>query len=82
MGIISWIVVGLIAGILATLLMPGDDPGGIIVTILIGMLGAVVGRLAVSFLGGTAVTGVWVLHLGLLRNARMMLRRSPKVLRK
>jgi uncharacterized membrane protein YeaQ/YmgE (transglycosylase-associated protein family) len=61
MGIISWIVVGLIAGILAKLLVPGDDPGGIIVTILIGMLGAVVGGLAVSFLGGTGVTGfnVW-----------------------
>ena len=61
MGIISWIVVGLIAGILAKLLVPGDDPGGIIVTILIGMLGAVVGGLAVSLLGGTGVTGfnVW-----------------------
>jgi uncharacterized membrane protein YeaQ/YmgE (transglycosylase-associated protein family) len=60
MGIISWIVVGLIAGILAKLLVPGDDPGGIIVTILIGMLGAVVGGLAVS-LGGTGVTGfnIW-----------------------
>ena len=60
MGIISWIVVGLIAGILAKLLVPGDDPGGIIVTILIGMLGAVVGGLAVS-LGGAGVTGfnVW-----------------------
>jgi uncharacterized membrane protein YeaQ/YmgE (transglycosylase-associated protein family) len=61
MGIISWIVVGLIAGILAKLLIPGDDPGGIIVTILIGMLGAVVGGLAVSLLGSTGVTGfnVW-----------------------
>jgi uncharacterized membrane protein YeaQ/YmgE (transglycosylase-associated protein family) len=61
MGIISWIVVGLIAGILAKLLVPGDDPGGIIVTILIGMLGAVVGGLAVSLLGGIGVTGfnVW-----------------------
>ncbi len=41
--------------------MSGDDPGGIIVTILIGMLGAVVGGLAVSLLGGTGVTGfnVW-----------------------
>lgn len=37
MGIISWIVVGLIAGLLAKLLVPGDDPGGIIVTILVGV---------------------------------------------
>ena len=61
MGIISWIVVGLIAGILAKLLVPRDDPGGIIVTILIGMLGAVVGGLVVSLLGGIGVTGfnIW-----------------------
>ena len=39
MGIISWITVGLIVGILAKLLVPEDDPGGINVTILIGMLG-------------------------------------------
>ncbi len=61
MGIISWIVVGLIAGILAKLVLPGDDPGGIIVTVLIGMLGAVVGGLVVSLFGGMGVTGfnVW-----------------------
>lgn len=61
MGVISWIVVGLIAGLLAKLLMPGDDPGGIIVTILIGMVGAVVGGLVVSLFGTTGVTGfnVW-----------------------
>jgi uncharacterized membrane protein YeaQ/YmgE (transglycosylase-associated protein family) len=60
-GIISWIVVGLIAGLLAKLLVPGDDPEGIIVTILVGMLGAVVGGLIVGLLGGTGVTGfnVW-----------------------
>ena len=43
--IISWIVFGLIVGALAKLLMPGDDPGGFIVTILIGIAGAVVGGL-------------------------------------
>jgi uncharacterized membrane protein YeaQ/YmgE (transglycosylase-associated protein family) len=60
-GIISWIVVGLLAGVLAKLLVPGDDPGGIIVTILIGMVGAVVGGLVVGLFGGTGVTGfnVW-----------------------
>jgi uncharacterized membrane protein YeaQ/YmgE (transglycosylase-associated protein family) len=41
MGIISWIVVGLIAGALAKLVLPGDDPGGIIVTAIIGMVGAI-----------------------------------------
>ena len=43
MNIIGWIVVGLIAGALAKMLMPGDDPGGIIVTMLLGIAGAIVG---------------------------------------
>ena len=61
MGIISWIVVGLIAGALGKLLMPGDDPGGIIVTTLIGMAGAIVGGLVVGLLGGSGATGfnIW-----------------------
>jgi len=41
--LIVWIIVGLIAGALGKLIMPGRDPGGIIVTILIGMAGALVG---------------------------------------
>ena len=42
-GILGWIIFGLIIGALAKLLMPGRDPGGIIVTILLGIVGAVVG---------------------------------------
>jgi uncharacterized membrane protein YeaQ/YmgE (transglycosylase-associated protein family) len=42
-GIIAWIIVGLIGGALAKMLMPGDDPGGIILTILLGIAGAIVG---------------------------------------
>ena len=42
-GILGWIVFGLIVGAIAKLLMPGRDPGGIIVTILLGIAGAVVG---------------------------------------
>ena len=57
MGIIAWIVVGLIAGALAKLIMPGDDPGGIIVTILLGIVGAFVGGFAVNLLGGAGVSG-------------------------
>ena len=61
MGIIAWIVVGLIAGLLAKLVMPGDDPGGIIVTALIGMAGALVGGFIVGLLGGSGATGfnIW-----------------------
>ena len=43
MSILAWIVVGLVAGAIAKMLMPGDDPGGIIVTILLGIAGAVIG---------------------------------------
>jgi uncharacterized membrane protein YeaQ/YmgE (transglycosylase-associated protein family) len=59
-GIISWIVIELIAGILGKLLVPGDDPGGIIVTILIGVVGALAGSFVVSLFGGTGVTGFYV----------------------
>jgi uncharacterized membrane protein YeaQ/YmgE (transglycosylase-associated protein family) len=61
MGILAWIVVGLIAGVLAKLIMPGDDPGGIIVTILIGIVGAFVGGFVVNLFGGAGVSGfnIW-----------------------
>lgn len=58
MGIISWIILGLIAGALAKLLMPGRDPGGIIVTIIIGIAGAVVGGFIASAIGFGSVTGI------------------------
>jgi uncharacterized membrane protein YeaQ/YmgE (transglycosylase-associated protein family) len=45
MGIIGWILLGLLAGIIAKALLPGDDPGGIIVTTLIGIAGALLGGL-------------------------------------
>jgi len=50
MGIIGWIVLGLLAGAIAKLIMPGDDPGGIIVTTLIGIAGALVGGFIASAL--------------------------------
>ena len=61
MGLISWIIVGLIAGALGKMILPGDDPGGFIVTILIGMAGAIVGGFIVGLLGGTGATGfnIW-----------------------
>jgi uncharacterized membrane protein YeaQ/YmgE (transglycosylase-associated protein family) len=57
MGILSWIVMGLIVGLLAKWIMPGKDPGGIIVTIFLGIAGAFVGGYIGSFLGLGAVTG-------------------------
>jgi uncharacterized membrane protein YeaQ/YmgE (transglycosylase-associated protein family) len=47
MGILGWIVLGLLAGAIAKAILPGDDPGGIIITMVIGIVGALLG----GFLG-------------------------------
>lgn len=57
MGIISWIVMGLIVGLLAKFIMPGKDPGGIIITILLGIGGALLGGYIGTLLGLGTVTG-------------------------
>jgi uncharacterized membrane protein YeaQ/YmgE (transglycosylase-associated protein family) len=51
MALLFWIIVGLIAGALAKLVMPGDDPGGVIVTIIIGIVGAILGGFLLSLIG-------------------------------
>lgn len=43
MEILAWIIFGLVVGVIAKFLMPGDDPGGMIVTIALGVLGALLG---------------------------------------
>ncbi|MBT2439567.1 GlsB/YeaQ/YmgE family stress response membrane protein [Streptomyces sp. ISL-36] len=43
MGIIAWIVIGLLAGLIAKALMPGRDPGGLVITMLIGIAGGLLG---------------------------------------
>ena len=43
MGILGWIVLGLIAGAIAKAIMPGKDPGGIVITMLLGIVGAILG---------------------------------------
>ena len=57
MGILSWIIFGLIAGLIAKFLMPGRDPGGFIITILLGIAGAVVGGFIGTSLGFGGVDG-------------------------
>ncbi|GAK51847.1 transglycosylase associated protein [Candidatus Moduliflexus flocculans] len=57
MGILSWILLGLIAGALAKYIMPGKDSGGFIVTTLLGIAGAFVGGAISSFLGIGSFTG-------------------------
>jgi uncharacterized membrane protein YeaQ/YmgE (transglycosylase-associated protein family) len=56
-GIIAWIVFGLIAGLLAKFIMPGTDPGGWIITILLGIAGALVGGFIGQALGFGGVSG-------------------------
>jgi uncharacterized membrane protein YeaQ/YmgE (transglycosylase-associated protein family) len=62
-GVLSWIVFGLIVGVLAKLVMPGRDPGGIIVTILLGIVGAVIGGFLGRALGmyGPSEAAGWVM---------------------
>ncbi len=57
MGILSWIVIGLIVGALAKLLMPGDDGGGFITTTLLGIAGAFLGGAIGTQLGVGAFEG-------------------------
>jgi len=69
MGIISWILLGLVAGALAKFIMPGKDPGGFFVTILIGIVGAIVGGFVGSFIGLGAVQsfdlgGIFIATIG------------------
>jgi len=57
MGVLAWIVFGLIAGLIAKAIHPGKDPGGWIITIIIGIVGAVVGGWAGMALGWGDVDG-------------------------
>ena len=81
MGILGWILFGLIVGALAKLVMPGRDPGGIIVTMLLGIAGAVLGGFAgraMGFYGPGEAAGFLMSFVGavvLLALYRMMVRR-------
>jgi len=81
MVILSWIVFGLVIGIIAKLLMPGKDPGGFIVTMLLGIAGALLGGFigrAMGFYGPGQAAGWLMSILGaiiLLALYRMMVRR-------
>ena len=65
MGILSWILFGLVVGVIAKLLMPGRDPGGFIVTILLGIAGALLGGFigrAMGFYGPGDPAG-WIISI-------------------
>ena len=66
-GVLSWILFGLVAGVIAKLIMPGKDPGGFIVTILLGIAGALLGGFlgqAMGFYGEGEAAGMIVSVLG------------------
>lgn len=81
MGILGWILFGLVVGIVAKLIMPGRDPGGIIITILLGIVGALIGGFLgqalnlyepgepAGFIGATlgAILVLWVYRLATRR---------------
>ncbi len=68
MGIIGFIILGLLAGAIAKAILPGDDPGGIIVTMLIGVAGALIGgviasALNIGDLGNFFDIGTWLIAI-------------------
>ena len=66
-GVLGWIVFGLIVGVIAKMLMPGRDPGGFIITILLGIAGAVLGGFigrAMGFYGPSESAGFLMSFLG------------------
>jgi len=64
-GIVGWILFGLIVGVIAKLIMPGHDPGGIIVTMLLGIVGAVLGGFVGRSLGfyGPQQAAGWLMSI-------------------
>ena len=66
-GILGWIIFGLIVGVIAKLLMPGRDPGGFIITMLLGIVGAVLGGFigrATGLYGPNDSAGIFMSILG------------------
>jgi len=57
MGLLSWLVLGLVVGVIAKFLMPGRDPGGFVITIILGIAGAFVGGFIGSRIGFGTVSG-------------------------
>jgi len=82
MGMISWIVMGLVAGALAKWIMPGKDPGGIIVTILIGIAGAFVGGFIGTLVGLGSVSGFDLVSMALAIGGALILLYGYRLLNK
>jgi uncharacterized membrane protein YeaQ/YmgE (transglycosylase-associated protein family) len=82
MGILTWIILGLVVGILAKWIMPGKDPGGVFITILIGVAGAFIGGYIGSRLGFGTVTGFSLRSLALATGGAVLLLFVYRLLKK
>ena len=82
MGIVAWIALGLVAGVLAKVIMPGKDPGGIVITILLGIGGALVGGFIGTLLGFGDVSGFDLRSLALAVGGAVLLLFVNRLLKK
>jgi len=82
MGIFSWIILGLIVGIIAKFIMPGKDPGGFFITIVLGIAGAFVGGFIGSALGFGSVAGFDIRSLLLAVGGAILLLAIYRVIKK
>jgi len=72
-GIIGWLIIGLVAGALGKLIMPGKDPGGIIVTILLGIAGALLAKYLTPMMGLTIADSTWQAYAAATAGAVILL---------
>jgi len=82
MGFFTWILLGLVVGALAKFIVPGKDPGGLVVTTLIGVLGAVLGGAVGTRLGWGTVTGFDLRSIGIATLGAIVLLLIFKMARK
>ena len=81
MGFLAWIIFGLLAGLLAKFIMPGNDPSGCLVTVILGIAGAAVGGWIGTQLGFGTVTGFDLRSFGLAIGGSIILLLVYRVLR-
>jgi uncharacterized membrane protein YeaQ/YmgE (transglycosylase-associated protein family) len=82
MGFVAWIVLGLVAGVLAKMFMPGRDPGGLIVTIVLGIAGALIGGYLGTLLGFGSVSGFDLRSVAIAVGGAMLLLFLHRMLRR